>query len=321
MSEQIATSGLRARAHALDVGSYRLDRRPAPGRPVLPRLLIDAASLVTAAILAGAWAASPLSPVLLALAGIGTMIGYAFAGLYAGRGRVRVLADIRHLLTIPAALTMVAAAAALALGDEGVGDAAVRFWLLAATLITTSRVTLTGVEQVLRRSARRGEGATLIVGAGRIGHLAARRLMEDQSLGLRPVGFLDKEPLFELEDGPDATAALPVLGASWDLEEVVRAHRIENVLVAFSTAPNHVVLDMVRRCWRLGVGVMVVPRLFEVEGVRAHTEHLGALPLTTLAPSDPHGWMFGVKYAVDRVVAFLTPLLCAPLVGLVSLGI
>jgi exopolysaccharide biosynthesis polyprenyl glycosylphosphotransferase len=320
MSEQTATSGYRAAARALDLGSHPLDaRRSAGSQFVLPRLLIDAASLATAAILVSAWAARPLSPLALALVGVATLAGYAFAGLYSRRARLRPFAEVRQILTVPAVATMVAAAIALALGHDGVGDGAVRFWLLAGTLTMTARVTLTGVEQVVRRNLRRGEGATLIVGAGRIGHLAARRLLEDPSLGLRPVGFLDKEPLFELEDMADAAAALPVLGASWDLEEVVRAHNIENVLVAFSTAPNHVVLDMVRRCWKLGVGVMVVPRLFEVEGVRAHTEHLGALPLVSLAPSDPQGWMFGAKYAVDRIFAFLTLVLFAPLIGLIGL--
>jgi exopolysaccharide biosynthesis polyprenyl glycosylphosphotransferase len=91
------------------------------------------------------------------------------------------------------------------------------------------------------------------------------------------------------------------------------------VLIAFSTAPNQVVLDMVRRCWKLGVAVMVVPRLYEVEGVRAHTEHLGALPLVTLDPSDPAGRMIGAKYAVDRLVAFLALLLVAPVIGVVTL--
>ena len=31
--------------------------------------------------------------------------------------------------------------------------------------------------------------------------------------------------------------------------------------------------------------------------------YLGALPLVTLSPSDPRGWQFAVKYAVDRLVA------------------
>src|SRR5438093_1110532 len=56
----------------------------------------------------------------------------------------------------------------------------------------------------------------LIVGAGRVGHLTAKRLLDRPELGLRPVGFLDKEPL-EVED----SSGLEVLGASWDFDEIV----------------------------------------------------------------------------------------------------
>jgi exopolysaccharide biosynthesis polyprenyl glycosylphosphotransferase len=115
--------------------------------------------------------------------------------------------------------------------------------------------------------------------------------------------------------------ALPVLGASYDLEEVVREHAVKHVLVAFSTAPSHVVLDIVRRCWALGLSVMVVPRLYEVEGRRARTEHLGGLPLVTLNPANPRGWQFEVKYAVDRLIAAIALACLAPILGTVAVAI
>jgi exopolysaccharide biosynthesis polyprenyl glycosylphosphotransferase len=77
----------------------------------------------------------------------------------------------------------------------------------------------------------------------------------------------------------------------------------------------------VRRCWRLGVSVMVVPRLYEVEGRRTRTEHLGALPVVSLHPSDPRGWQFTLKYAIDRVVAGFALLMLAPILALIALAI
>ena len=70
----------------------------------------------------------------------------------------------------------------------------VHYWLFAAGLLAGGR----GALQIGQAgSRRRGEAVrhTLIVGAGRMGHLVARRLLERPQLGLRPVGFLDKEPL------------------------------------------------------------------------------------------------------------------------------
>lgn len=54
-------------------------------------------------------------------------------------------------------------------------------------------------------------------------------MRERPELGLAPVGFLDKEP----REATAADGALEVLGASWDLEEVVERHGVEHVIVAF----------------------------------------------------------------------------------------
>ena len=85
----------------------------------------------------------------------------------------------------------------------------IRPWAFAMVYVAAGRVALhwsqTGA------SPRRGARPALIVGAGRIGRLTAKRLLEHPELGLRPIGFLDKEPMEHHGNG----AVLPVLGASW----------------------------------------------------------------------------------------------------------
>jgi exopolysaccharide biosynthesis polyprenyl glycosylphosphotransferase len=275
------------------------------------RLSGDAGSIACAALVAQATAEVALPTWVLALAALAILGGYAAAGLYrSGSLAPRLGTELLTVLWVPALVTMAVAAGELA--ASGPADGPVRFWLLTAAMTATSRLALHGAQALLRRSAT--DGNTLIVGAGQVGHLAAKRLLEDPALGMRPIGFLDKEPL-------DVDHTLPVLGASYDLEQVVRDHDVEHLLVAFSTAPPHVLLDIVRRSWALGVTVMVVPRLYEVEGRRAWTEHLGALPIITLDPPRPHSWPFAVKYALDRVVAAVALAALAPLLAVVAVAI
>lgn len=280
---------------------------------------MDAGSLLCAGLIAHASQPGALRPWMLVLAAAGILLGLAASGLYTGRPRVG--GEARQVVIVSALTSLALAGGELAWGaGAGAGDAAVRFGLLAATLMVAGRLALHGGEHVSRRANPHEGGATLIVGAGHIGHLAAQRLQDEPQLGLRPIGFLDKDPLRTVVPA-DPGRRLPVLGASYDLEEVVAERDVEHVLIAFSTAPSHVVLDLVRRCWKLGVSVMVVPRLFEVEGRRTRTDHLGALPVVTLQPSDPRSWQFTCKYALDRVVAAVTLLVLSPLLAGIALAI
>jgi exopolysaccharide biosynthesis polyprenyl glycosylphosphotransferase len=189
-------------------------------------------------------------------------------------------------------------------------------WMLAAVALCGGRSVL----HISRaRAIRRGGGGrgALIVGAGRVGHLVAKRLLERPSFGLRPVGFLDHDPL----DLNGDTVDLPVLGASWDLERVIAEHDVKHVLFTFSTAPHAVMLNMVRRCRELGVSASLVPRLFEVSVERVSVEHLGGLPLLEMRPIDPKGWQFLVKYAIDRVVAAIAIVLISPILIALTLAV
>jgi len=236
-------------------------------------------------------------------------------GLYDWRVRLQVLDDVRGIVTTTTiAITAILSLRVLLGRADGVAGESLRLWAFAALYLVLGRLALDRLRLETRRG---GETAkpTLIIGAGKIGHFVANRLLEHPEFGLRPVGFLDKEPLAEPH------SIVPILGASWDLEQVVEEHRIEHVVVAFSTAPSEVMLRQVQRCERFGVGVSLVPRLFEYMTERVTIEHIGGLPLISARRAGPNGWQFTVKYAVDRLVAGLLLLVALPFLALVALGV
>ncbi len=160
---------------------------------------------------------------------------------------------------------------------------------------------------------------TLIVGAGRVGRLLGQRLLDQPHLGLTPVGFLDKNPREPDALGPGA--ALPVLGASWDLEDIVSTHGIGYVVVTFSTAPTEVLLSLLRRCEKLGIDVALVPRLFERVPRRVAVHHLGAVPLLQVNPANPRGLAFELKHVIDRMCAGILVPILAPALVLSAAGV
>jgi exopolysaccharide biosynthesis polyprenyl glycosylphosphotransferase len=228
------------------------------------------------------------------------------------KSRNRLELDLLNLVRDLVLATTLAALALLALrvlatDDPAAAAQTLTVWLTATALLIPARIAQANFELRARRAGATRN--TLIVGAGRVGHLVANRLLARPELGLDPIGFLDKAPL-----GVERNSApLPVLGASWDLESVVHRHGVQHVIFTFSTAPHHVLLRMVSRCHELGIDVSLVPRLFEKMTGRIQVDHLGGLPLLSVKQVDPSGWQFRLKYASDRVVAAVTLALLAPI--------
>jgi exopolysaccharide biosynthesis polyprenyl glycosylphosphotransferase len=245
------------------------------------------------------------------------LAAFTARGMYRARLRTELLDDLRGVV----AATSLAAMAVLTLralmtDAPDLAAQVIRPWAFATVYLAAGRVALHWSQSQARRH---GEALrpTLIVGAGRVGRLTARRLLEQPELGLKPIGFIDKEPMEIAENG----AFLPVLGASWDLDRIVEEHGVEHVVVAFSTAPDDVLLRLFRRCEQLGVTVSFVPRLFEAVTTRLDVDHLGGLPLITARTPNPYGWRFMLKHVFDRLLALGLILLLSPILIASALAI
>ncbi len=233
--------------------------------------------------------------------------------LYASRLETAV-----HMLAVVSFSTMLTVAVATLAGAR-VGDMPVRVWLFACVYLSLERIVLLSI----RREAARTETLatrTLIVGAGVVGHHLAHRLIRDRGYLLRPVGFLDSDPL------PNVAAStvgrrLPLLGGIADLREALASTGARHVIFAFSVERDHQLAAEIAQCQELGVGVSVVPRLYEWINDRATLDRVGGIPLLTLHPTDPRGWEFAIKHGLDRLFAAVALIICSPLMLLVAAAV
>jgi exopolysaccharide biosynthesis polyprenyl glycosylphosphotransferase len=194
---------------------------------------------------------------------------------------------------------------------------ALRLWLFGVVYLGIER----GVLFSLRRQAMRTDAfstPTLIVGAGVIGSHLVMRLATERGYGLRPVGFLDADPMPATGVRP---SSVPVLGGPDDLVETIKTTGARHVILAFSSEPDHVLVAKVRACQQLGVEVSLVPRLYETINERTSLGHVGGLPLLTLHNVDPRGWQFALKHAFDRLVAAVTLLVMSPVMLAIAVAI
>jgi exopolysaccharide biosynthesis polyprenyl glycosylphosphotransferase len=287
----------------------------------LARFSLDASMLVIAAVVAklGSQSADvPSTPIVWpALFGVTVLALCAARGMYGSRLRSELLEELRIVLTA----TSLAAIAVLSLRElvappPDLAAQTIRTWGFATAYLAAGRVALHWSRS---QAYRHGESLrpTLIIGAGKVGRLTAMRLLAQPQVGLRPVGFLDKDPLVVEDD----SLPVPVLGASWDLDRVVAQHGVQQVIITFSRAPHEVLLRLLRRCEELGLRVAFVPRLYEGVTSRLTVEHLGGIPFISARPANPKGIQFALKYAIDRLLAVVLVLLLSPVLVTSALAV
>jgi len=225
------------------------------------------------------------------------------------------LATFNNVLGIVSLASMLTISTDSILGGSHPVALATRLWLFTVVYLGGARVFLV----TSRSEAIRREGLatpTLIVGAGMIGSHLAHRLISEPSYGLRPVGYLDADPLPRSQ--PRDGRTIPVLGTPDDLEEAIGFTGARHVILSFSNEPDHVLVETVRQCQALGVDVSLVPRLYESINERATLDHVGGVPLLTLHTVDPKGWQFAVKHALDRSAALLGLLVLSPVLAVIA---
>ena len=191
-------------------------------------------------------------------------------------------------------------------------------WLLTTVAVCAARVAM----QLAQHHARR-RGAlmtpTLVVGAGLGGgHDVVRRLLGEPEYGLRPVGFLDADPT---RSAVDVDLAVPVLGGPDDLVDVCSDTGARHVILAFAYERDHRLAELVKRCQELGVGISIVPRLYESVSERGQLDHVGGLPLFSPHAIDPRGWQFTVKHTIDRAIALLVLIVLSPVLLALALAV
>jgi exopolysaccharide biosynthesis polyprenyl glycosylphosphotransferase len=296
----------------------RAPRRRAAVRMARWRLLTDSLTLALAATvetLSASAAEIGDDPSWRIVFAVLVLALLALRGLYRATTNRNFLDDARAILAATALAAILITFLRVAFADQpNVAEEAIRSWVFALVYMIAGRAVLVMVSE---RANRLGYGGapTLIVGAGRVGQLIARRLLAHPEIGLRPVGFVDSEPL-EVEH----PSGLPVLGSDERLEEVVREQGVEHAIISFSNDPYDVQLRLLRTLQRMQVSVAIVPRLFEGVPDRITLERVGGLPLVTLYPSNPKDWRVSVKYTFDRLLALVAIVVVSPLLVLAAAG-
>jgi FlaA1/EpsC-like NDP-sugar epimerase len=220
------------------------------------------------------------------------IVYYAF-GLYRRYWRYAGLPDlVVILLAVSASSTAVALFIAV-----GIMSGLVPFfprsilaldWLLTLACVGGVRVSIRMMSEsfAARHGAAFGQQPTkrvLIAGAGDAGAMVVREIRRNPQLAMRPIGFVDDQ---RLKQGK-RIHQIPVLGTLADVERVVEAHHIDQVVVAMPTAGGEVVRTLLDACRRAGVEARALPGIFELLEGGVSVNRLRQIDITDLLRRQP----------------------------------
>jgi FlaA1/EpsC-like NDP-sugar epimerase len=101
---------------------------------------------------------------------------------------------------------------------------------------------------------------TLIIGAGAAGMMVARQLVNNPEAELKPIAFIDDDPNKQKLQFFN----IPVMGTTKDIEDVVRALRIEHIIIAIPSLTKKELNRIFEQCAKTNAKTQIVPKLEDI---------------------------------------------------------
>jgi exopolysaccharide biosynthesis polyprenyl glycosylphosphotransferase len=178
------------------------------------------------------------------------------------------------------------------------------FWALSVVAIPTAR---SAARAYCRRQVDFLQN-TIIIGAGDIGQLIARKLLKHPEYGLNLIGFVDAQP----KERSDDLEHLTLLGDLADVPTLVELFDVERAIIAFSNDRTEDVVAVMRELNDLDVQVDIVPRFFDVVSAAVDLHSVEGLPLIGVRPPRLSRSSALLKRSLDVIGASIGLIVLAP---------
>jgi exopolysaccharide biosynthesis polyprenyl glycosylphosphotransferase len=240
--------------------------------------------------------------------GLATAVLLALQGLYDAERSLAWPSRLHAIISSVSTALVLAVTASFFLGDQRFS----RLWFAvgwaAAVLSLVIWRTIAPALYLSVRDAVATANRVLIVGANALGQELAGELAERYQV----VGYVDNGS--DLEGRPD----VPLLGPIAQLEHVVQAYAVDELIIALPANRREQVSRLIDRGFRRRVLVKFLPDLGDLLPQRFEVQHLSGRPYIGFAPVARVSWL---KRASDLALGSLVLLALAPLLAAIAVAI
>lgn len=231
---------------------------------------------------------------MLGIAVIIRLLVYFIFGMYR---RLWRYASVRELLLILAAVTtssVIISAAMLGLFAAKLFPGFPRSvliidWLLSLSFVGGVRLIFRLVAESTTNASIRAFGRTrrrkyvLVIGAGDAGAMVVRELQKNPQLNIKPVGFLDDDPV---KQGIKIHGT-PVLAPLEKIDTILTTHPVDEVIIAIPSAPGKTLRKVTEVCRRKSVAFRTMPGIYELLGGDVSVSRLRDVDISDLLRREP----------------------------------
>ncbi len=154
-----------------------------------------------------------------------------------------------------------------------------------------------------------GRRNALIVGFNSKAHEVHNQILEHPALGLDVEAYVAVNP----ENVGKSYKNVCVISSLDELLDIVQKTHASEVIIALEKEDHDLLVDIISKLENKGIGLKIVPDLYEILSGQARTSQLYGIPLIDIMPELMPEWEKKLKRVSDVVISFIILVLTLPL--------
>lgn len=190
------------------------------------------------------------------------------------------------------------------------------YWFVLFTLVAIGRLLIRSFQRQLLIKGI-GRKKAVIVGFNKKAHEVHEQILEHPALGLDVVAYV---AVYE-KNLDKAYKNVSVSGTISQITEIIHKTHATEVIISLEKEDHDLLVDIISKLESKGIGLKIVPDLYEILSGQARTSQLYGIPLIDIMPELMPEWEKKLKRLLDVTISFFTLIITLPLSIIVAIAI